>query len=113
ILHLAIVLNAALRFVNCFSVSKSHFPAVYRALCFVDVRLGRSQISGAAVVVDFDQMYNVAIKPAIEHCGLNTMGGDERGPLGLFKARCARTRLARLSLSTSRLYTIAVAFGCI
>ncbi len=35
-------------------------------------------------------MHNVAIKPAIEHCGLNTMGGDERGPLVSSKARCAR-----------------------
>ena len=60
------------------------------------------------MVVDFDQMHNVAIKPAIEHCGLNTMGGDERGPLGSSKARCARTRLAGLTLSTSRLNTIAV-----
>jgi hypothetical protein len=102
------VLNAALRFVNGFSASKSHFPAVYRALCFVDVPLGQKPDLRSGVVVDFDQIYNVAIKPAIERCGLDAIGGDGSGPVRSSEARCARPRLSGLSLSTSRLNTIAV-----
>ena len=106
------VLNAALRFVNCFSASKSHFPAIYRALCFVDVPLGQKPDLRSGVVVDFDQMCNVAIKPAIEHCALDAMGGDGSGPVRSSDAMCP-AEVSGLSLSTSRLNTIAVAFGWI
>ena len=33
----------------------------------------------SGVVVDFDQIYNEAIKPAIEECGLEALRGDDRG----------------------------------
>jgi hypothetical protein len=39
------------------------------------VPLGQKPDLRSGVVVDFDQMYNVAIKPAIEHFGLDAMGG--------------------------------------
>jgi hypothetical protein len=42
----------------------------YRALCFVDMPFGQKPDLKSGVVVDFDQIYNEAIKPAIEGCGL-------------------------------------------
>lgn len=38
----------------------------YRALCFVDMPFGQKPDLKSGVVVDFDQIYNEAIKPAIE-----------------------------------------------
>jgi hypothetical protein len=40
----------------------------YRALCFVDMPFGKKPDLKSGVVVDFDQIYNEAIKPAIEDC---------------------------------------------
>jgi hypothetical protein len=38
----------------------------YHALCFVDVPLGQKSDLKSGAVIDFDQIYNEAIKPAIE-----------------------------------------------
>ena len=38
----------------------------YHALCFVDMPFGQKPDLKSGVVVDFDQIYNEAIKPAIE-----------------------------------------------
>ncbi len=40
----------------------------YHALCFVDMPFGQKPELKSVVVVDFDQIYNEAIKPAIEGC---------------------------------------------
>ncbi len=40
----------------------------YHALCFVDMLFGQKSDLKSGVVVDFDQIYNEAIKPAIEGC---------------------------------------------
>jgi hypothetical protein len=44
----------------------------YHALCFVDMPFGQKADLKNGVIVDFDQIYNEAIKPTIE-------GGDGRG----------------------------------
>ena len=44
----------------------------YHALCFADMPFGQKAELKNGVIVDFDQIYNEAIKPAIE-------GGDGRG----------------------------------
>jgi hypothetical protein len=38
----------------------------YRALCFVDMPFDKKPDFKSGMVVDFDQIYNAAIKPAIE-----------------------------------------------
>ena len=38
----------------------------YHALCFVDMPFGKKPDLKSGVVVDFDQIYNEAIKPCIE-----------------------------------------------
>ena len=38
----------------------------YHALCFVDMPFGQKPDLKSGVIVDFDQIYNEAIKPAIE-----------------------------------------------
>ena len=38
----------------------------FKALCFVDMPFGQKPDLKSGVVVDFDQIYNEAIKPAIE-----------------------------------------------
>src|SRR5205809_7402487 len=48
----------------------------YRALCFVDMPFGQKSDLRSGVVVDFDQIYNEAIKPTIEQCGLEARRGD-------------------------------------
>jgi hypothetical protein len=40
----------------------------FKALCFVDMPFGRKPDLKSGVVVDFDQIYKEAIKPAIEQC---------------------------------------------
>jgi len=59
----------------------------YHALCFVDMPFGQKPDLKSGVVVDFDQIYNDAIKPAIEECGLEALRGDEEGS---FSRRCLR-----------------------
>jgi hypothetical protein len=49
----------------------------YRALCFVDMPFGQKPDLKSGVVVDFDQIYNEAIKSAIEDCDLEALRGDE------------------------------------
>jgi hypothetical protein len=38
----------------------------FKALCFVDMPFGQKSDLKSSVLVDFDQIYNEAIKPAIE-----------------------------------------------
>src|SRR6059058_1994936 len=67
----------------------------YRALCFVDMPFGQKADLKSGVVVDFDQIYNEAIKPAIEECGLEALRGDEERTGGIIhSAMFARLLLA-------------------
>ena len=67
----------------------------YHALCFVDMPFGQKPDLKSGVVVDFDQIYNDAIKPAIESCGLEALRGDEERTGGIIHgAMFARLLLA-------------------
>jgi len=67
----------------------------YHALCFVDMPFGQKPDLKSGVVVDFDQIYNEAIKPAIESCGLEALRGDEERTGGIIHgAMFARLLLA-------------------
>jgi tetratricopeptide (TPR) repeat protein len=67
----------------------------YHALCFVDMPFGQKPDLKSGVVVDFDQIYNEAIKPAIEECGLQALRGDEERTGGIIhSAMFARLLLA-------------------
>ena len=67
----------------------------YHALCFVDMPFGQKPDLKSGVVVDFDQIYNDAIKPAIEECGLQALRGDEERTGGIIHgAMFARLLLA-------------------
>ncbi len=67
----------------------------FKALCFVDMPFGRKPDLKSGVVVDFDQIYNDAIKPAIEECGLEALRGDEERTGGIIhSAMFARLLLA-------------------
>jgi tetratricopeptide (TPR) repeat protein len=67
----------------------------YHALCFVDMPFGQKADLKSGVVVDFDQIYNEAIKPAIEQCGLEALRGDEELTGGIIhSAMFARLLLA-------------------
>ena len=47
------------------------------ALCFVDMPFGKKPHLGSGVEVDFDRIYQAAIKPALEAVGLEAIRGDE------------------------------------
>ena len=65
------------------------------ALCFVDMPFGQKPDLKSGVVVDFDQIYNEAIKPAIEECGLVALRADEESTGGIIhSAMFARLLLA-------------------
>jgi hypothetical protein len=49
----------------------------YRALCFVDMPFGQKPDPQNCVVVDFDQIHNEAIKPAIGGCGIEGLRGEK------------------------------------
>jgi tetratricopeptide (TPR) repeat protein len=67
----------------------------YRALCFVDMPFGKKPDLKSGVVVDFDQIYREAIKPAIEGCKLEAVRGDEEHTGGIIHS----AMFARLLLS--------------
>ena len=67
----------------------------YHALCFVDMPFGQKPDLKSGTVVDFDQIYNEAIKPAIEQCGLDALRGDEEQTGGIIHS----AMFARLLLS--------------
>jgi len=54
-----------------------------RRLCFVDMPFGRKSDPKTGVEVDFDQIYNKAIKPAVEEAGLECIRGDEERTGGI------------------------------
>src|SRR2546423_15405781 len=82
----------------------------YRALCFVDMPFGQKADLKSGVLVDFDQIYNEAIKPAIEQCGLEPLRGDEESTGGIIhSAMFARLLLsgfvvADLTLANSKVF---------
>jgi MAP3K TRAFs-binding domain len=65
------------------------------ALCFVDMPFGKKPHLGSGVEVDFDRVYQAAIKPALEAVGLEAIRGDEERTGGIIHV----PMFARLLLS--------------
>jgi hypothetical protein len=54
-----------------------------RAICFVDMPFGQKPDLTSGVTVDFDQIFNAGIKPAIESVGLEVVRGDQERTGGI------------------------------
>lgn len=57
-----------------------------KALCFVDMPFGIKPDLASGTEIDFDHVYKVAIKPAIEAVGLEALRGDEEQTGGIIHA---------------------------
>ena len=57
-----------------------------RAVCFVDMPFGKKSDLASGVEVDFDQIYESAIKPAIMDCNLEPVRGDQERTGGIVHA---------------------------
>jgi tetratricopeptide (TPR) repeat protein len=57
-----------------------------RALCFVAMPFGKKTDLGSGVEVDFDHIYDTAIRPAIEDAGLEPLRADEERSGGIIHA---------------------------
>ncbi len=65
------------------------------ALCFVDMPFGKKTDQASGTEIDFDHIYQAAIKPAIEEVGLEPLRGDEERTGGVIHtAMFARLLLA-------------------
>lgn len=66
-----------------------------KQICFVDMPFGRKTDPNSRVEVDFDQIYETGIKPAIEKAGLVSIRGDREETGGIIhRAMFARLLLA-------------------
>jgi len=54
-----------------------------RAICFVDMPFGKKPDLTSGMTVDFDQIYEVGIKPAIVEAGLDPVRGDQERTGGI------------------------------
>jgi hypothetical protein len=67
----------------------------YNALCFVDMPFGKKTDLASGIKIDFNQIYESAIKPAIKDVGLDPLRGDEEKTGGIIHtAMFARLLLA-------------------
>jgi hypothetical protein len=57
-----------------------------RAVCFIDMPFGQKPDLASGVTVDFDRIYEAAIKPAIVESGLEPMRGDQERTGGIIHA---------------------------
>jgi hypothetical protein len=57
-----------------------------KSLCFVDMPFGKKKDPASGVEIDFDQVYEKAIKPAIQDAGLEALRGDEERTGGIIHA---------------------------
>ncbi len=55
----------------------------YQAICFVDMPFGQKPDLTSGVTVDFDQIYEAGIKPAIVSAGLEPVRGDQERTGGI------------------------------
>jgi tetratricopeptide (TPR) repeat protein len=67
----------------------------YNDLCFVDMPFGKKTDLASGAEIDFDHIYESAIKPAIKDVGLDPLRGDEENTGGIIhQAMFARLLLA-------------------
>lgn len=55
----------------------------FKARCFVDMPFGKRSDPASKIEIDFDHVYEIAIKPAIEDAGLQPIRGDEEKTGGI------------------------------
>lgn len=58
-------------------------PAAPRLTCFIDMPFGKKPDLKAGVTIDFDQVYEQGIRPAVEAAGLQCIRGDREETGGL------------------------------
>jgi len=56
-----------------------------KAICFVDMPFGKKPDLASGVEVDFDHIYEAAIRPAIEEAGLEPVRGDQERTGGIIQ----------------------------
>ena len=66
-----------------------------KSTCFIDMPFGKKSDPKSGIEVDFDQIYNEGIKPAVEAAGLECIRGDEERSGGIIHT----AMFARLLLS--------------
>src|ERR1019366_7707047 len=59
---------------------------ILRAMCFVDMPFGKKTDPASGVEIDFDDIYQKAIKPAIADAGLDPLRGEEERTGGIIHA---------------------------
>ena len=69
------------------------------SICFVDMPFGQKPDLKSGVFVDFDQIYNGEIKPAIEEWHWKRCVGMKSAPAGSFTARCSRLLLSEFAVA--------------
>ena len=75
-------------------------PEAARQSCFVDMPFGHKADSVTGQFIDFDQVFNTAIKPAIEEAGLAPIRGDQESTGGIIhKAMFARLLLSEFVIA--------------
>ena len=55
----------------------------FKAVCFVDMPFGKKPDLASGVILDFDSIYEMAIKPAIGEAGLEPIRGDKEQTGGI------------------------------
>jgi len=66
-----------------------------KVMCFVAMPFGKKTDLDTGIEIDFDKIYQLAIKPAIDEAGLEPLRGDEDRIRGIIHA----SMFARLLLS--------------
>ncbi len=69
-------------------------PEIAKKLCFIDMPFGKKTDPRTGVEIDCDQIYEAAIRPAVEEAGLTCIRGDEERTGGIIH----RAMFARLLL---------------
>ena len=57
----------------------------YKAVCFVDMPFGKKPDLASGVTVDFDSIYELAIKPAIREAGLEAIHGSAQADSPIYQ----------------------------
>ena len=80
----------------------------------MDMPFGQKSDLKSGVIVDFDQIYNNAIKPAIEQCGLEPLRGDEESTGGItHTAMFARLLLSQFVVASYARQCERVGMNCL
>jgi len=78
----------------------------YKTICFVDMPFGKKPDLAGGVVIDFDVIYELAIRPAISEAGLEPIRGDKERTGGIIHVSMfARILLAEFMVADLTLAT--------